>query len=125
LGFDGENASMVAEVDAGAAVATQGSTLYVLAQSGVSEWEFSDISMQWKKGAGWQFDPSTGASSLHIFDGAVVAAAYDHAWVLREDGAVLTRVFPAGTDVGRAAQIGNTLFIPAGEYGTLPLVFLP
>jgi uncharacterized secreted protein with C-terminal beta-propeller domain len=125
LGFDGENASMVAEVDAGAAVATQGSTLYVLAQSGVGEWEFSDISMQWKKGAGWQFDPSTGASSLHIFDGAVVAAAYDHAWVLREDGAVLTRVFPAGTDVGRAAQIGNTLFIPAGEYGTLPLVFLP
>jgi len=125
LGFDGENASVAAEVDAGAAVATQGSSLYVLTQDAVLEWEFSESSTGWLRRTGWNFDPSTGANSLHVFDGAVVAAAYDRAWVLREDGSVLSRVFPAGTDVARAAQSGDTLIVPAGEYGALPLKFTP
>lgn len=125
LGFDGENASVAAEVDAGSAVAMQGSTLYALDQSGVAEWKFSQSSASWTKHPGWNFESALGANSLHISDGAVIAAAYDQAWVLREDGSVLHRALNPGSDLARASQAGNVLIVPAGEYGALCLPLAP
>lgn len=125
LAFDGENAPVVAEVEAGSAVAFQGSTLYALTENGVEEWHFSETGARWTKGSGWTFDTSTGASSLHVFDGALLAGGHEQAWVLRENGSFATVSYPGGSDLGRSDQTGNFLLVPAGEYGAFRLSLMP
>lgn len=122
LGFDGENASVVAEVAAGSVVAVQGSTLYSVEDDGVSEWIFNEDSGKWLKGPGWIFDPGDRIGDLHVADGALLAANPRSLWVLREDLSVSSNDAPAGTVLSLAAAAGEGSFlVPAGEYGPVIL----
>ena len=121
LGFDGENASVVAEVVSGPVLASQGSALYFPAADGVSEWAFSEKSATWTKGPGWKFEAGQGISSLLLADGALLAGNGRSVWVLREDGSVVAHELPAGARLDGAARSGDTFIVPAGEYGAAVL----
>lgn len=121
LGFDGENASLVAEIPVNGAFAMQGASLYAATAEGVSEWNFSEQASRWQQGPGWTFQPSIGIGELHVADGAVLAGAYGQAWVLGEDGSVSASNLPAGSDLRSAVRSGNSYLVPAGEYGLVPL----
>jgi hypothetical protein len=120
LGFDGESASVVAEVAAGPVVAMQGSTLYANSDNGVSEWTFSEDG-RWRRRSGWSFDPGSGINELHVTEGALLAGNWRHAWILREDGSVSAHDLPAGSSLGGAAPSGEEFIIPSGEYGAIRL----
>jgi hypothetical protein len=122
LGFDGENASLAAEVAAGDCLAMQGSELYTAAEGGVAAWSFSEDSGQWIAGSGWKFDPGYGLSSLSVrADGTLLAGNYSGAWVLRGDGSISGSVLPAGSRLDRAAQITGGFLVPAGQFGVVPV----
>ena len=121
LGFDGENASLAAEVSAGDCAIMQGSTLYAAAATGVAEWSFSEASGRWEQGFGWSFDAGFGLGNLQVFDGALIAGNYRRAWVLREDGSVSGSDLPPGFRLDRAAQFDDGFLVPCGEFGSARL----
>lgn len=121
LGFDGENASVVAEIPVASAMCLQGASLYFATGTGVNEWTFSEQTRNWKRGSGWSFGNGDGIHQLHLVDGALLAGGYNQAWVLGEDGTVTSTSLPWGADLGGAVRQGETLFVPAGEYGAVPL----
>lgn len=121
LGFDGENASIVAEIPVTSAMCLQGASLYFATGSGVDEWTFSERTRKWNRGPGWSFANGDSIYQLHLVDGALLAGGYNQAWVLGEDGTVTSKSLPWGADLGGAVRQGETLFVPAGEYGAVPL----
>lgn len=122
LGFDGENASIVAEIPVTSAMCLQGASLYSATGSGVDEWTFSERTRKWNRGPGWSFASGDGIYQLHLVDGALLAGGYNQAWVLGEDGTVTSTSLPWGADLGGAVRQGEALFVPAGEYGAVPLL---
>lgn len=123
LSFDGENASLIAEVPADGVTAMQAENLYLATPQGVSEWNFSEREARWKQGAGWNFEPDMGIGELHVNDGAVLAGAYGRTWVLGEDGSVSSYSLPSQSDLSRAEATGsgNGFLVPCGDYGPLLL----
>lgn len=121
LGFDGENASIVAEIPVTSAMCLQGASLYFATGSGVDEWTFSERTRKWNRGPGWSFANGDSIYQLHLVDGALLAGGYNQAWVLGEDGSITSTSLPWGADLGGAVRQGETLFVPAGEYGAVPL----
>jgi hypothetical protein len=119
LGFDGEFASLAAEIPVQGAVAMQGATLYEAAESGVKEWTFSESLSAWQAGPGWSFEPGQTIHSLFVADGALLAGGYGLAWVLGEDGSVQGGALPYSAALGSAAQHGSTFIVPAGAYGAV------
>lgn len=122
VGFDGENASVVAEVPAGPVVAVADGTLYFPGADGVEEWKFSDQTRQWSQAAGW---PLAGADQqvfrLQVADGALLGGGSNQTWVLGADGAILAFTIPWSADLGGAAKTADGWLVPAGEYGAVPL----
>lgn len=121
LGFDGENASIVAEIPVTSAFCLQGASLYFATGSGVDEWTFSEQTRKWNRGPGWSFVNGDGIYELHLVDGALLAGGYNQAWVLGEDRTVTPAALPWGSDLGGAVRQGETLFVPADEYGAVSL----
>lgn len=121
LGFDGENASLVAEIPVTSAFCLQGASLYFATSSGVDEWTFSEETRKWSRGPGWPFSNGDGIYDLHLVDGALLAGGYNQAWVLGEDDTVTSASLPWGADLGAAIRWGETLLVPAGEYGAVLL----
>jgi hypothetical protein len=122
VGFDGENASVVAEVPAGPVVAVADGTLYFPGAEGVEEWKFSDQTRGWSQAAGW---PLAGADQqvfrLQVADGALLAGGYSQTWVLGADGAISASTIPWSADLGGAVKTVDGWLVPAGEYGAVPL----
>jgi hypothetical protein len=119
VGFDGENASVVAEVPAGPVVAMQDATLYFPGEEGVAEWKFTEQTRRWNRLSGWSLSGSV--NRLHVTDGAILAGGYNQAWVLGEDGAVDSYVLPLNANLGAAAPVPGGWLVPAGDYGAVPL----
>jgi hypothetical protein len=121
LGFDGENASIVAELPARAPLCLQGSSVYFSTETGVAEWTFSERTRKWHRQAGWKFDLAGGVYHLHVVDGALLAGGYNKVWVLGEDGSIASTALPWGANLGTAAGDEDTVLVPAGEYGAVRL----
>jgi len=121
LGFDGENASIVAELPARSPLCLQGSSVYFSTETGVAEWTFSEQTRRWRRQAGWKFDLAGGVYHLHVVDGALLAGGYNKAWVLGEDGSIASTALPWGANLGTAAGDKDTVLVPAGEYGAVRL----
>jgi hypothetical protein len=121
LGFDGENASIVAELPARSPLCLQGSSVYFSTETGVAEWTFSARTKKWHRQAGWKFDLAGGVYHLHVVDGALLAGGYNKVWVLGEDGSIASTALPWGANLGTAAGDEDTVLVPAGEYGAVRL----
>ena len=121
LGFDGENASIVAELPASSSFCLQGSSAYLAVDTGVAEWMFSDRTKKWHRQSGWEFDPAGSIYQLYAVDGALLAGGFNQAWVLGEDGSIASTALPPGADLSAAAGDGNAWFAPAGEHGAVRL----
>jgi len=122
LGFDGERASLAAEVEVGSgAVATSGRSLYAAHGGGVREWSFSEEKVAWRSGPGWRFSTGYGLDALQPMDGALLASGGGEVRALFEDGTVESAPSAGPGEVTRAAQSGGLFLVPAGDYGVLSL----
>jgi hypothetical protein len=122
LGFDGERASLAAEVEVGSgAVVTSGRSLFAAHEGGVREWTFSEEKASWQAGDGWSFAAGYGLDSLRPMDGALLAAGAGEVWALFEDGTILPAPTAGPGEVDHAAQTGNGFLVPAGDYGVVSL----
>jgi hypothetical protein len=121
VGFDGESAAVVAEVPAAAVASVNGATLYFPGATGVEERQFSEQTRTWTRGVGWPLAASGEVNRLHVANGAVLAGGYNTAWVLGEDGSVVSHALPWGADLGAAAEVPGGWLVPAGDHGTLEL----
>ena len=122
LGFDGERASLAAEVEVGSgAVATSGRSLYAAHAGGVREWSFSEQKATWQSGLGWSFSTGYGLDALQPMDGALLAAGGGEVRALFADGTIESAPSAGPGEVARAAQSGGLFLVPAGDYGVLTL----
>ena len=123
IGFDGENASLIAEVPVDGVFTMEGPELYLANTDGVAEWKFSERDARWEQGTGWSFQPDLGIGELHVNHGAVLAGAHGLTSVLGENGSVSSYSLPGGADIGSAEAIGAGLgfVVPASDYGAVLL----
>lgn len=122
LGFDGESASLASEVEVGSGpVSTSGPLLFAGYEGGVREWTFDDTRGAWQTGRGWSFRTGYGLDALQPMDGALLASGGGDIWALLEDGSIVPAQTAGPGNVQLAAQSGDRLLIPAGEFGTLSL----
>lgn len=122
VGFDGENASVAAEVIAGPVVAVAESTLYFPGPDGVEEWKFSEHKRHWSQSTGWAL---AGADQqvfrLHLADGALLAGGHSQTLVLGADGTISAFTLPYSADLDGALKTSDGWLVPAGEYGAVRL----
>lgn len=122
LGFDGEVASLAAEVEVGTGPATtSGQSLFAAHPGGVREWSFSEQKAKWERGPGWSFASGNGLGVPHPMDGALLVASAGRVWALYEDGMIKTAPTPGWARVSHAGQSDHLFLIPSGDYGAVSL----
>ena len=119
LGFDGESASVAAEVDVGNSngIIASGNSVYSSGNNLVQRWDFSETSSFFGDPLAWQF-ASSGIRQIEIVGG--------QPWVLCDrtlyslaSGAVTSLGEPPGwPDLGLLRSAVGDVAVPCGDYGT-------
>jgi hypothetical protein len=121
LGFNGETASVVAEVDAGFAHVMIGSTLFAAFDQGISRREFSSLNGIWNPSTAWMLDQASAIHSLVELDGGLAAISHNQAWILGADQSFVGHDILSGANFNAAARSDDAWIVPAGDYGPLLL----
>jgi hypothetical protein len=121
LGFNGETAPVVAEVNAGFAHVMIGSALFTASEQGVARREFSSINGGWDPATFWPLNLPSAIHSLIDLDGRLAAISHNQAWILGADQSFVGYDILGSANFRAAARSGDTWIAPAGEYGPLLL----
>lgn len=123
LGFNGENASVVAEANAGFAHVMIENTLYAASADGISKREFSSLNGAWDPATVWILNQASAIHSLYEVKGRLAAVSQNQAWLLEMDGSFVGHDIIGSANFSNADLSGNLWIVPAGEYG--PIVLEP
>jgi uncharacterized secreted protein with C-terminal beta-propeller domain len=123
LGFNGENASVVAEADAGFAHVMIGNALYAASADGISKREFSSLNGAWDPATVWILNQASAIHSLYEVKGRLAAVSQNQAWLLEIDSSFVGHDIIGSANFSDADLSGNLWIVPAGEYG--PIVLEP
>ena len=119
LGFDGENASVAAQVDVGAnrtLVASSGS-IYAAGDASVRRWDFVESNGGFGTPISWSV-PSPGASQMTITGGNPFIFVNNTIYALQQSGILRLGDLPGTLDLGLVDYDGINLVAPTGPYGT-------
>jgi hypothetical protein len=119
LGFDGENASVAAELNLGAnrALVLKAGSIYAAADASVQRWDFIESQRIFGSPISWSV-PSPGASQLKIVGGDPIVFVNNTVHLLKQSGSISLKDLPGCLDLGLVRYDGVNLFAPTGLYGT-------
>jgi hypothetical protein len=119
LGFDGENASVAAEVDVGAnrALISKVGSVYAAGDASVRRWDFIENQGVFGSPISWSV-PSPGASQLKIVGGDPLVFVNNTVHLLKQSGFISLKDLPGSLDLGLVRYDGVNLAAPTGLYGT-------
>jgi hypothetical protein len=123
MGFDGEAASVIAEIPAGPAQVIHADTLYSAGETGLEEWSFSQEAGCWSLMNTWDLESKNGVQSLHFVAGRLVVQGRNQIWTLGDDRSLGAHDTPVAPNPDKGSGDASSLLVPLGEYGVqrLPL----
>ena len=119
LGFDGENASVAAEVNLGAnrALVSKAGSIYAAGDASVQRWDFLENQRIFGSPISWSV-PSPGASQLKIVGSDPIVFVNNTVHLLKQSGSISLKDLPGSIDLGLVRYDGVNLVAPTGPYGT-------
>jgi len=119
LGFDGENASVAAELNLGAnrALVLNAGSIYAAGDASVQRWDFIESQRLFGSPISWSV-PSPGASQLKIVGGDPIVFVNNTLHLLKQSGSISLKDLPGSLDLGLVRYDGVNLVAPTGLYGT-------
>lgn len=119
LGFDGESASMAAEVDVGSnrALLSKANSLFVAGTDGVHRWEFSENSATFSPALTWAL-PGPGPVELKFSENNLYTRVNNEIYQLTPDQTISVGNPPYLPEFDSLRASENTVAIPTGIYGT-------
>ena len=119
LGFDGENASVAAELNLGAnrALVLNAGSIYAAGDASVQRWDFIESQRIFGSPISWSV-PSPGASQLKIVGGDPIVFVNNTVHLLKQSGFISLKDLPGSLDLGLVRYDGVNLVAPTGLYGT-------
>jgi len=119
LGFDGENASVAAELNLGAnrALVLNAGSIYAAGDASVQRWDFIESQRLFGSPISWSV-PSPGASQLKIVGGDPIVFVNNTVHLLKQSGSISLKDLPGSLDLGLVRYDGVNLVAPTGLYGT-------
>jgi len=119
LGFDGENASVAAELNLGAnrALVLNAGSIYAAGDASVQRWDFIESQRIFGSPISWSV-PSPGASQLKIVGGDPIVFVNNTVHLLKQSGSISLKDLPGSLDLGLVRYDGVNLVAPTGLYGT-------
>jgi hypothetical protein len=119
LGFDGENASVAAQVDVGAnrTLVSSSGSIYAAGDASVRRWDFVESNGGFGTPISWSV-PSPGASQMTITGGNPFIFVNNTIYALQQSGILRLGDLPGTLDLGLVDYDGINLVAPTGPYGT-------
>jgi len=121
LGFDGESASVAAEVDVGAQrdLLSRGSSIYATIDDTTRRWDFSEATGFFGSPFSWKVPGSGFITQLEVLGGTPWAFANSTLYRLQANGQVTDfGELPGWPDLKKIRSDGASSALPTGPYGS-------
>lgn len=121
LGFDGESASVAAEIDVGAQrdLLSSGTSVYATSDDTVRRWDFSENTGFFSSPFSWKVPGSGFITQLEILGGTPWAVANSTLYRLQANGQVTDfGELPGWPDLKKIRSDGASSALPTGPYGS-------